>query len=180
MRLRPSKVEKIKAAIASGMKQSEIAKKYKTSRSNVSDIATGRVHKDVAWPDGEPPTPKSPGGQHKPVPGYDPTDQKIMELEAEVVHLTEERNRRAPEGQGQRQERRLVQGDRRRNGAAGEALFGASSVLDFRRKAQIVEHCVMHLSDGHHDQVVRPEEVGGLEDYSFPVSCAAPNGTWTP
>ena len=38
----------------------------------------------------------------------------------------------------------------------------------------------MHLSDGHHDQVVRPEEVGGLEDYSFPVSCAAPNGTWTP
>ena len=94
MRLRPSKVEKIKAAIASGMKQSEIAKKYKTSRSNVSDIATGRVHKDVAWPDGEPPTPKSPGGQHKPVPGYDPTNQKIMELEAEVVHLTEERNRK--------------------------------------------------------------------------------------
>ena len=30
----------------------------------------------------------------------------------------------------------------------------------------------MHLSDGHHDQVVRPEEVGGLEDYNFPVSCA--------
>ena len=29
----------------------------------------------------------------------------------------------------------------------------------------------MHLSDGHHDQVVRPEEVGGLEDYNFPVSC---------
>ena len=31
---------------------------------------------------------------------------------------------------------------------------------------------VMHLSDGHHDQVVRPEEVGGLEDYNFPISCA--------
>ena len=29
----------------------------------------------------------------------------------------------------------------------------------------------MHMSDGHHDQVVRPEEVGGLEDYNFPVSC---------
>ena len=28
----------------------------------------------------------------------------------------------------------------------------------------------MHLSDGHHDQVVRPEEVGGLEDYNFPIS----------
>ena len=93
MRLRPAKVEKIKAAIASGMKQLAIAKKFKTSRSNVSDIATGRVHRDVAWPEGEPPVPKPSGGQRKPVPGYDPTDQRIMELEAEVVHLTEERNR---------------------------------------------------------------------------------------
>ena len=30
----------------------------------------------------------------------------------------------------------------------------------------------MHLSDGHHDQVVRPDEVGGLENYNFPISCA--------
>ena len=30
----------------------------------------------------------------------------------------------------------------------------------------------MHISDGHHDQVVRPEEVGGLEEYNFPISCA--------
>lgn len=29
--------------------------------------------------------------------------------------------------------------------------------------------CVIN-SDGHHDQVVRPEEVGGLESYNFPVS----------
>ena len=29
----------------------------------------------------------------------------------------------------------------------------------------------MHLSDGHHDQVVRPEQVGGLEEYNFPISC---------
>ena len=95
-----------------------------------------------------------------------------MELEAEVVHLTEERNR----------ERQKVKA-----GAKSAGLFKAivaemeqrvkpytslPTVLDFRRKAKITEHCVMHLSDGHHDQVVRPEEVGGLEDYSFPVSCA--------
>ena len=30
----------------------------------------------------------------------------------------------------------------------------------------------MHMSDGHHDQVVRPDEVGGLENYNFPISCA--------
>ena len=71
----------------------EIAQRFKVSRSVVSDIATSRVHKDVPWPSGEPPTPKRAGGQHKAIPEYDPTNARIMELEAEVVHLTEERNR---------------------------------------------------------------------------------------
>jgi len=55
MRLTKKKVEKIKQAIADGTKQTEIAKRFKASRSVVSDIATGRVHKDVEWPAGEPP-----------------------------------------------------------------------------------------------------------------------------
>ena len=71
----------------------EIAKRFKVSRSVVSDIATGRVHKDVDWPNGEPPTPKRAGGQHKTIPDYDPTDKRVLELEAEIVHLTDERNR---------------------------------------------------------------------------------------
>ena len=173
------KVEKIKAAIAEGTKQTEIAKRFKVSRSLVSDIATGRVHKDVQWPSGEPPAPKRAGGQHKDIPDYDPTDKQVLELEAEVVHLTEERNR----------ERQKVKA-----GAKIAGLFKAITAemeqrvkpfaalppaLDFRRKAQITEHCVMHLSDGHHDQVVRPEEVGGLEDYNFPICCAAPSATST-
>ena len=93
MRLSKKKVEKIKAAIAEGMKQPRSPSGSRSAARMVSDIATGRVHKDVAWPDGEPPVPKRAGGQHKPIPDYDPTDKRIMELEAEVVHLTEERNR---------------------------------------------------------------------------------------
>jgi len=172
MRLTKKKVEKIKQAIADGTKQTEIAKRFKASRSVVSDIATGRVHKDVDWPNGEPPTPKRAGGQHKNIPDYDPTDKRVLELEAEIVHLTDERNR----------ERQRVKA-----GAKIAGLFKAitaemeqrvkpfaplPSAFQYRRKAQITEHCVMHLSDGHHDQVVRPDEVGGLEDYNFPVSCA--------
>jgi hypothetical protein len=172
MRLTKKKVEKIKQAIADGTKQTEIAKRFKASRSVVSDIATGRVHKDVDWPNGEPPTPKRAGGQHKHIPDYDPTDKRVLELEAEIVHLTDERNR----------ERQRVKA-----GAKIAGLFKAitaemeqrvkpfaplPSAFQYRRKAQITEHCVMHLSDGHHDQVVRPDEVGGLEDYNFPVSCA--------
>ena len=91
--LTKKKVEKIKQAIADGTKQTEIAKRFKASRSVVSDIATGRVHKDVEWPGGEPPTPKRAGGQHKNIPDYDPTDKRVLELEAEIVHLTDERNR---------------------------------------------------------------------------------------
>ena len=53
--------EKIKVDIAAGVKQPDIAKKNKISRSVVSDIATGRVHKDVPWPNGEPPMPEAGG-----------------------------------------------------------------------------------------------------------------------
>ena len=172
MRLTKKKVGKIKQAIADGTKQTEIAKRFNASRSVVSDIATGRVHKDVDWPNGEPPAPKRAGGQHKNIPDYDPTDKRVLELEAEIVHLTDERNR----------ERQRVKA-----GAKIAGLFKAITAemeqrvkpfaslppaFEYRRKAQITEHCVMHLSDGHHDQVVRPDEVGGLEDYNFPVSCA--------
>ena len=172
MRLTKQEVETIKQAIVDGVTQPEIAKRFQVSRSIVSDIATGRVHRDVAWLGGSPPTPKRAGGQHKNVPDYDPTNAKIMELESEVVHLTAERDR----------ERQKVKA-----GAKTAGLFKAvvaemetrikpfvalPPAVDFRRKAQITEHVVLHLSDCHADQVVRPEEVGGLEEYNFPIACA--------
>jgi len=150
--------------------QPEIAEKFGISRSTISDIATGRLHKDIPWPNGSP-IPKSVGGQHKPIPDYDPTDAKVLELEAEVVHLTDERNR----------ERQKVKA-----GAKIAGLFKAiklemdtrikpfavlPSIYRPREKAPIIEDCVMHLSDGHHDMVVKPEAVGGLEEYDFPISC---------
>ena len=171
MKLTKKKVENIKAAIADGAKQTEIGRQFDISRSVVSDIATGRLHKNVEWPGGAPPAPRRAGGQHKNIPDYDPTDKKVLELEAEIVHLTEERNR----------ERQKVKA-----GAKIAGLFKAitaemeqrikpfaalPAAVDFRRKAEITEHVVLHLSDGHHDQVVRPEEVGGLEEYNFPISC---------
>ena len=47
----------------------------------------------MPWPDDYEPCPKKPGGQHKPAESYDPTNERIMELEAKVLHLTNERNR---------------------------------------------------------------------------------------
>ena len=162
----------IKAAITEGIKQPEIAGKFCVSRSLVSDIATGRVHKNVPWPGGEPPTPKRAGGQHKEIPGYDPTDKRVLELEAEVVHLTEERNRERAKVKAGAKIAGLFKAVTAEMDQRVTPFAALPAALDFRRKAEITEHIVMHLSDGHHDQVVRPAEVGGLEDYNFPISCA--------
>lgn len=171
MKATKKRVAKIKTAIVEGIKQLEIARRFRVSRSTVSDIATGRIHKDVAWPNDEPPIPKRAGGQHKSIPDYDPTDERILALEAELIHVTEERNR----------ERQKVKA-----GAKIAGLFRAvvaemdrrvkpfaalPSIYRPEAKARIVEDCVMHLSDGHHDAVVKPEAVGGLEEYDFPISC---------
>jgi len=169
-KLTDQQVARIKTRIAAGDSQPQIARQFKISRSSVSDIATGRSYAGVPWPEGEPP-PKPVGGQRKAIPDYDPTDKKVLELEAEIVHLTEERNR----------ERLKVKAGAKIAGlfkaVVGEMedrvrpLAALSPIYVPRPKAKIVEDCVMHLSDGHHDQVVKPESVGGLEEYNFPISC---------
>ena len=173
-RLKPEKIAAIKAAIAEnkGRSQLAIAKKCRVSRSVVSDIATGRTHTDIPWPEGYEPVPNKKGGQNKPNKEIDATDERILELESELVHVTDERNR----------ERAKYKAS-----AKSVGLFRAvvkemeNRVTPFRalpdaytrraKKAAITEHVVMHLSDGHHDQVITPAECGGLEEYNFPISC---------
>jgi hypothetical protein len=52
------------------------------------------------------------------------------------------------------------------------AAFEPVKVPKFKKRtAAVQETLVAVMSDGHHDQVVRAEEVNGLENYTFPVSC---------
>lgn len=166
-----ARVKRLKADIRAGMKQTDLAKKYKVSRSLVSEVANERAHADVPWPDGKP-VPKKAGGQRKDIEDYDPNDRKIQELQADVLHLTEERNRAR---------------NRAKASAKTEGLFKAMEDVitakvspmkplpKVRRKPAgkglITEHAVLHLSDGHHDAIVNPGECGGLETYDFPISC---------
>jgi len=161
----------VKKEITNGMKQTGIAKRYGISRSLVSDIATGRLYKDIEWPNGAP-APKQAGGQHKPAKDHDPTDRRIQELEGKVVHLTDERNRARKQA---------------KSNAKTEGLFTSMAEVltdkvipikplpmarKYTKKAGLIEeHVVLHLSDGHHDQIVDPTECGGLERYDFPISC---------
>jgi hypothetical protein len=168
-----TKAAKIKADLAAGHTQPKIAKRYKVSRSLVSDIATGRVHKDVPWPDGEPPLPRKGGGQRRAVEQHDPTNARILELESEVIHLTDERNRERVARKANAKTQGLFRAIVKEMDARCNPFRALPPARRLTRKSSpIQEHVVMHLSDGHHDQVITLEESGGLEEYNFPISCA--------
>lgn len=146
-------VRDILTALKRGIRQREIAEKFHISRSLVSDIATGRAYKNV------------------PREQTTPEEDRIKSLEAEVIHLREEK----------KQALKAVKEENRRYG-----LFQAMvSELEDRiaplaprdpqirsaQSGQIEEHCVLHLSDAHHDEVLEPSQCGGLEHHDFNVSC---------
>lgn len=171
--LSKSDVAEIKQLIADDqLSKAEIGKRYGVSRSIISDIATERRHKDVSWPEGYRKRKKKGGGQRKPVPKYDPDNDRIKELEAEVAHLTDERNfhRRAAKAasktQGLYQAAVEVVKERVR------PFKGLPRPRVQKKSPEIQEDLVIHLSDGHHDQIVTLEETGGLEQYNFEISCA--------
>ena len=65
-------VREIKMDLAAKeLTQAQIAVKHNMSRSTISDIATGRIHKDVE------------------MPPNDIDDNKFLKLQAEIVHLRE-------------------------------------------------------------------------------------------
>lgn len=172
MKINKKTVVAIKGDIAGGIAQPEIAKKHKVSRSIVSDIATERVHKDVPWPDGSRPF-KRPGGQRKKLQAHDPTNDRIIQLEAEVAHLTEERNNARAKAKANSKTEGLFRAIVQEMDARVHPFKALPPAPKIKYKTKpIEEHVVMHLSDGHHDQVVTPEECGGLERYDFPISCA--------
>jgi transcriptional regulator with XRE-family HTH domain len=156
MKINKEQARAIKSDIAAGvLTQKKIAKKYNISRSTVSDIACGRIHKDVKVDD-----------------EVSDEEARILRLEAEVSHLRDEKNdlkrklQKATKTQGlfdcivDEMDRRVV---------PMPALPKARP--EFTRDNDIsVEHLVMHLSDGHHDSVITPDDSGGLERHDFMVS----------
>lgn len=171
--LSKKQVKMIKQEIVDGHKtQDEIAASFGVTRGTISGIARDKMHTDVPWPK-QPPKKAANGGQRKKLPDYDPTDSRVLELEAEVAHLTEERNHA----------RRAAKANSKYMGlfkAATEVIEEKMTkpmkplptARRLSKKVTVEEDLVLHLSDGHHDQVITPTETGGLEEYNFPISCA--------
>lgn len=157
-KLSDEQAKKLKIDLAlKQLTQQEIAEKYGISRSTVSDIACGRLHTDVKV-------------SMKDAP---PAEQTIFKMRAELESLREERNAALRE---------------LRANAKTSGLFTAivdelpERIVPFNplpsarpafadRKDMIEENLVIHLSDGHHDQVITHADTGGLETYDFAISC---------
>jgi len=156
-KLNEKSVKEIKVDLSEKLlTQKEIGTKYGVSRSVISDIACGRVHKDV-----------------KAEIVMTEQDAQIFKLQSDNEHLRDERNK---------YKRQL------KSAAKTQGLFQAvveemdervkpmrplpSARPKFKKdgKGTIREHLVMHISDGHHDQIVTPDDTGGLETYDFPIS----------
>lgn len=174
-RLSPAKIVAVKASLVEtkGREQSTIAKKHKISRSLVSDIFTGRAHADVPWPDGYEPVPNKTGGQYNPSEEHDATHERILELESEIIHLKDERNRVQAKYKASAKTTGLFKSIVREMDVRVKPFRALPTAYRSKRGNKIIkEHMVMHLSDGHHDQVITPTESCGLEEYNFPISCA--------
>lgn len=171
MILNKKRAASLKVQIAKGDKSlTQLAKEFDVSRGLVSDIANDRTRKDVPWPHGYVHS-NQEGGQRKKVK-HDPTNDRILELEAEVIHLVDEKN----------QYKRAAKAAAKTGGlwkACVEEI--EERIVPFKqlppqrtlkKQTVIEEDLVLHLSDGHHDQIVTLEETGELEQYDFLISCA--------
>lgn len=165
-------VATIKQQIVEGKKSNtQIALEWGVSRGLISDIANDRRHVDVPWPSNH--QSSKPGGQKKQPPQHDPTDARILALEAEVTHLKDEKNHYKRAATAHAKEHGLYQACVEVINEKIVPLKALPSAFKSKRHKNVIqEDLVLHLSDGHHDQIVTLEESGGLERYDFLISCA--------
>jgi transcriptional regulator with XRE-family HTH domain len=155
-KLNTEQVKEIKKEIASKRyTQKEIGTEYGVSRSVISDIACGRVHKDV-----------------KIVLEATEEESQIFKLQAENAHLREERNLAKRQLKSAAKTQGLFQAivDDMDSRVKPMAALPKARPMYKESKEMVEEHLVMHLSDGHHDAVVTRDDTGGLEEYNFPIS----------
>ncbi len=168
MKLTTENVRCIKKLLNKGLSQPKIAKRFGVSRSLISDIATGRAWTKVSGKRSI----KRPGGQPKAM-DYDPTDERILTLEAEIAMLQDERAAMKRQLKAMTKTHGLFRAmvdEMEAIVTPMKALPRVIPVEPVKNAKCIEEHLVMHLSDGHHDQIVHPSECGGLECHNFLIS----------
>lgn len=142
----------------SNFSYNKIAERHGTSVSYVSRVAKGLAKPLIK--------------EKKPdCPEADPTDTKVLELEAKIVAVTDDRNRLAAAYKASQRKNSIFEAvaDEMR-----ELIKPIKPLPDapVKRKihGKIQESVVLHLSDEHADSIVLPHQVSGLERYNFGIA----------
>ena len=137
----PSEYENIRNLFHAGHRQRDIAEQYGCSRSLISNIVCFRAG------DGDP-----------------ETASKLQQL-ADAKRYARTRLRASLRNEDLIRVAGNIAAD------SVKPLKTVAAPKFKKRRGAVQETAVLVLSDGHHDQVVRAAEVGGLEEYNFGVSC---------
>lgn len=99
-------------------------------------------------------------------------EQQVIDLQADLTHALAEKRAAQKQAKSEISQRGLFKAMREELEQSVPTLT-PPNLLPIKPSATQNERdeLVLHMSDGHHDQVVSPEECGGLERYDFPVSC---------
>jgi len=147
--------QKIINLLHDGMKQVDVAKECNVTPNTVKGIARRMRVGELK------PTTKK----------HNPTDERVMRLEQEVLMLKDEN----------RLQQKVVK-EYRKKAALFEAVMGEvkeictplvfqpKKIIIPKKKHTVEEDLVLHLSDEHMDESVLPHQVQGLEEYTFPIA----------
>lgn len=101
----------------------------------------------------------------------DPTDKRILKLEAQNIALKDEINRCKQSYKAAQRENSVFEALADEMRSIVEPIKPLPKIRKFPKKDKVIrESLVAHLSDEHADQIVLPHQVGGLERYNFPIA----------
>jgi hypothetical protein len=105
------------------------------------------------------------------VPQVDPTDSKILQLEAKVIAITDERNRLNLAYKATQRENSIFEAMVDELHTTIKPITPLPKIIKIKPNGkQIKESVVLHFSDCHADSIIKPESVGGLEEFNFPIA----------
>lgn len=101
----------------------------------------------------------------------DPTDKRVLQLESKVLALRDDRNRLKKAYEAAQRKNSIFEALVDELETAVTPIAPLPKVTRLTgTKSRIRESLVLHLSDLHADEIILPEQVGGLERFDFNIA----------
>lgn len=152
-------IDKIEKDISEGLLSlRKIAAKHAVHNSYVSKVRDGKVKPLIS--------------ASKPIEQQvDPTNQRILELDAKLIACNDERRRLTAAYAAAQRQNSLFEAVVDEMRTVITPITPLPRTIKAKRCEQSIrESCVLHLSDEHADSIVLPHQVGGVERYDFRIA----------